>query len=102
MRALKRSMASRRAAKSLDSLQFLPDALDARRVLHRLAVVGGVAFAIEVALAHHLRRKLERARDAIENVFDHQHALRSAEAAERRLRSLMRLADEPVTSSAGM
>ena len=53
-----------------------------------------VAFAIEVALAHGLRRKAEGSGDAVQNILDHQHALRPAEAAERRLRSLMRLADE--------
>ena len=42
-----------------------------------------------------MRRQFESARDPVQDVFDHQHALRSAEAAERRLRSLMRLADKP-------
>ena len=36
-------------------VQFVPDAFDARGVFDRLAVVRGVAFAIEVALAHDVR-----------------------------------------------
>ena len=40
-----------------------------------------------------MRRKAQRARDAIQNIFDHDHSLRPAEAAERGLRSLVRLAD---------
>src|SRR5207244_7798302 len=70
-------------------LQLFPYAPDPLRVLHRLPVVGRVAFAIEVSLAHDLRRKSEVSRDAVQNILDHQHALRPAEAAERGLRSLM-------------
>ena len=73
--------------------QFVPDAGDAGRIFHRLAVVGHIAFAVEVALANEVRRESEVARDAIENVFDHDHALGAAEAAEGGLGGLVGLAD---------
>ena len=76
-------------------LQLSPDPRDALGVFHRLSVVRGLAFAIEIALADHIGRQSESARDPVQNVFDHQHALRPAEAAERGLRSLVRLADLP-------
>ena len=93
-----------RAFQSLDlvappreSARFLqppPDDLDAAGILHRLAVVRGVAFAIEIAFADHLRRQAKPARRLIQNLFDHQHALRSAEAAKSGLRSFVRAADQ--------
>ena len=89
---VRRSLA-RRASKPLVSFSCRQMMLDAAGVFHRLAVVRGVAFAIEVALAHHFRRQAKRARDAVENLFDHQHALRSAESAKGGLRRLVRAAD---------
>ncbi len=71
-----------------------PDEFDAVGVLHRLSVMRGVALAIEIAFADHLRRQAKPARRLIQNLFDHQHALRSAEAAKGGLRSLVRAADQ--------
>ena len=72
----------------------LPDDFHAACVLHRLSIMRGVALAIEVAFADHLRRQAKPPRGLIQNFFDHQHALRSAEAAKGGLRSLMREADQ--------
>ena len=73
--------------------ELRPHRAEARRVVDRLPVVGAVAVAVEVALAHHVRRQAGRARDAIEDLFDHHHALRAAEAAEGRVRDDVGLAD---------
>src|SRR5580658_8385461 len=72
----------------------LPDDFDAACVLYCLSVMRGVALAIEVAFADDLRRQAKPPRGLIQNFFDHQHALRSAEAAKGSLRSLMREADQ--------
>ena len=95
-------LASRRASNSLDCLQLLPDA---SRCAPRPSPAGRSAWC-------RLRdRSCARARrpaavpsvraTAVQNVFDHQHALRSAEAAERGLRRLVRRQTSPSTSSAG-
>src|SRR5439155_9255658 len=74
-------------------LELVPDRLDARGVLHRLAVMRSVTFAIEVALAHHIGRESQLAGNTIEDLLDDQHALRPAETAKRRLRCLVRFAN---------
>ena len=77
-------------AKSLDSVSSLPDALNAV-VLDFLAVMGGVRFAA-CRDKDFVRRttsgaRPSRARDAIDNFLDDEHALRSAESAEGGVRS---------------
>ena len=62
-------------------------------VVDRLAVVRRVAVAIEVALADDVGRQRQPLRRLRQDVFDDEHRLRSAEAAERRLRRLVRAAD---------
>ena len=46
--------------------ELRPDVLDAPRILHQLVVMGAVALGVEVALADHVRRQIELARDAVE------------------------------------
>src|SRR6266851_3089808 len=74
-------------------LQFLPYSCDTSRILHGLPVMGDIAFLVEVPLAHNMRRKAQLPGDAIENVFDRHHSLRSAKPAKCSLRSLVRLAN---------
>src|SRR5262249_12824859 len=71
-------------------LQLIPDSWNEDGIFHELPVVGAVALAIEVSLADQFRRKRERSRNAIKHVFDDQHSLRTAKAAERGLRGLVR------------
>jgi hypothetical protein len=73
--------------------ELAPDGLDTRGIFHGLPVMGGVALAIEIALAHHFGRQAERARGAVQNVFDDQHALGAAEAAKGGLRGFVGSAD---------
>ncbi len=73
--------------------QLRPDSLNAIRVFHRLPVVRDIALAIKVALAHHLGRQRQPPRRLLYDLFDHQHPLRTAESAERRLRSFVRQAN---------
>src|SRR5581483_5766734 len=70
------------------SLQFSPDGRNAI-VPNLLAVMGGVGLAaavIEIALADNFRRQAQPAGDAIDNLFNDQHSLRSAEATESGIR----------------
>src|SRR5262249_8176971 len=62
-------------------------------VFDRLAVVRCLPFAVEIALSYHVCGKIERACDAVKHIFNHEHALWSAKATERGLRSLIRAAD---------
>ena len=69
-----------------------------------LAVVGGVGFAgavVEVALADDLGRKLQVEGDAGEDVFDDDHALRAAEAAEGGVRGGVGFADLATEADVG-
>ena len=74
-------------------LQPVPDARNAIGVTDRRAVVGRVARPVEVALAHDLCRQPELLRCLGEDLFDHQHSLRPAKSAKRRLRRLVGAAD---------
>jgi hypothetical protein len=69
------------------------NASTSRQRASNLAVVRGVAGAVEVAGADDVRRQIECPRHAIDDLLDHQHALRAAEAAERGVRHVMRAAD---------
>ncbi len=74
--------------------QLPPEDRDARRVFHRLAVVRGLPFPVEVPFAHHLGSKSQPPRSLVEHAFDHHHPLRTAETPERGLRRLIRPAYE--------
>ena len=91
--ALNAATSAQRASNDAGRLQLGPDARDALRSPHRLAVVRRVALAVEVARADDVRRQIERPRDAIEDLLDHEHALRAAEAAEGGVRDVVRAAD---------
>ena len=76
--------------------QLVPNALETI-VFDFLTVMCRVRFAvaaIKIFRAHNFRRKPELARDAIDDLLDHQHSLRSAESAKRRVRSEIRFRHE--------
>jgi hypothetical protein len=75
---------------------LLPDRRDPLRVPNRLAVRSGLASLVEVAVSQLGRIDAEQGGASAEDVLDHEHALRAAEAAERGLRCLVRLGDPPV------
>ena len=78
-------------------LQLVPDRLEAV-VPDLLAVMRrvGLAFAaIQISLAHHLRRQAEPPRNAVKNFLDDQHALRPAEPAKGRVRRQIGLGHLP-------
>src|SRR5207249_2125826 len=75
-------------------LQLIPNLRDAAGVLDQLSIVRAVTFAIEITFTYKLRRKSKSARNAIEYVFDHQHALRTAKSAKSSLRGFMRAANK--------
>src|SRR5689334_6748547 len=72
---------------------LFPDAVNPLGPAHLLAIVGDISFVIEIALPNYVRLEIEGVGNTVENVFDHQHALRSAESAEGSLRSLVSFAD---------
>ena len=74
-------------------LEFVPDLFDPV-VLDLLSVVrriGLAAAVVEIALAHHFRRKTELPRYAVDDLLDNQHALRTPEAAESGVGNEVRL-----------
>ena len=75
---------------------LVPRLDDAARVAHRLAVGRRLALDVEVAAPQVRRVEPEQRRAAAEDVLDHQHPLRPAEAAERGLRGLVGAGDPPV------
>jgi len=70
--------------------QLPPDRADALRVGDDLPVMGGLALAVEIALADLVRADRQPLRGLREDVLDRHHRLRPAEAAERGLRGLVR------------
>src|SRR5438067_1732562 len=88
----RRSLIVSHAFFTASPFELVPNAGDAA-VLDLLAVVRLVAVFVEVPLSHRLGRQIERARDAIDRVLDDDHALRSAETAERGVRDAVRLRD---------
>ena len=68
---------------------------------NRLTVRRALALTVEVALAQLHRIETEQRRAAAEDVLDHQHALWTAEAAERRVRRLVGLGDAAVHPDVG-
>src|SRR3954470_5850426 len=87
--------ASRRKPRLLD--HAAPTFLDAivSDLLAIMSRVGLTAPAIKISFAHGLRRQSESACYAIDDLFDDEHALRSAEAPEPRVRSQIRLRHAP-------
>src|SRR5438309_1877558 len=66
----------------------MPNGLDAV-IFDLLAVVRGVRLAlatVQISFAHNFRRQPKAARDAIEDFFDDEHALRSSESPKGRVR----------------
>ena len=80
---------------------LLPGPVEALGVPHRLAVRRGLAVGVEVAAAQLVGRDAEQRRAPAEDVLDHQHPLRAAEAAERGLRRLVGLRDPAVGAHVG-
>jgi hypothetical protein len=66
-----------------------------------LAVRRGLALDVEVATAQLGRVEPQRRRAAADDVLDHEHPLRAAEAAERGLRGLVGLRDPAVHEHVG-
>jgi hypothetical protein len=91
--ALNDAMRVRRASKSLEVRRSSQIGAQALGVAHRLAVRRGLLGNVEVALAQRRGIQPEERGDPAEDVLDHEHALRAAEAAERGLRRLVRLRD---------
>jgi hypothetical protein len=60
-----------------------------------VGAVGLASAVVEVALAHHFRRQPEPARDAVDDLLDDNHALRSTKATERGVRSHVGLCHPP-------
>ena len=75
---------------------LLPGDRDTLRVAHRLPVGRGLSRTVQVAVAQRGGVEAEQRGAAAEDVFDHHHALRPAEAAERCLRRLIGLGDPAV------
>ena len=79
----------------------VPDLADPVRVPDRLAIGRLLAVTIEVACSQLLGRQPERGCQPAEEILHHQHPLRAAEAAERRLRRLVGLRDPAVDLDVG-
>ena len=94
------AISSRRASSSPDPMHLVPDRGEPLGVADRLAVGGGLRRAarraVEVAPAQLDGVDPEQGRAPAEDVLDHDHALRPAEAAERGLRGLVGLRDPAV------
>src|SRR5687767_5937886 len=69
-------------------LQSVPDMRNPRSIAHWGAVMSFVPFAIEIALANDVRRKVQRMRGPRQNLLDDEHALRTAKSAKCSLRRL--------------
>ena len=77
-------------------VHLVPHGSDPFGVTHRLAVWGGVSFAVEIAPTQLFRCQSQQRRAAAEDVLDHDHPLRTAEAAERGVGGLVGFGDPTV------